>query len=69
MRKFYESWDRKKLKDQYSCQAEAEATTVALCLINGCLAYSGISHATDLMSSLVITILTSSTSSTNLVYY
>lgn len=65
IRKFYESWDKKKLKDQYSCQA----TTVALCLTNGCLAYSGISHATDLMSSLVITILTSSTSSTNLVYY
>lgn len=55
--------------DHYSSQPEVEATTVALCLTNGCLAYPGVSHATDLMASLVITILISSTSSTNLVYY
>lgn len=54
--------------DHYSSQPVVEATTVALGLTNGCLAYQGISHATELMSSLVITILTSSTSSTNLVY-
>lgn len=54
--------------DHYS-QTEAEATTVAVCLTNGCLAYPGISHATDPMYSLVITTLISSTSSTNLVYY
>lgn len=55
--------------NHYSSQPEIEASTVAVCLTNGCLAYPGISHATDLMYSLIITMLIPSASSTNLVYY